>query len=193
MRVLWSLSLFALACNFTVEGTHAEGPVAESSGGVGEVGGDGDDDGNETGETGGETGVGESGGAACGELHDADECFAAGCVPVEVTSLVVDGEIDDACRFSDAVVLCAPQEESQGCDDARVCSGQHTWVMPLPDGGAFVARVDVSCGLPEGFLPCPEPADPNGLVDGNALGGSATSDGGSEPNPLVEACACACG
>ena len=64
--------------------------------------------------------------------------------------------------------------------------------MPLPDGGAFVARVDVSCGLPEGFMPCPDAEDPSGLVDGNALGGSSTTDGGSDVDPLVEACACAC-
>jgi len=109
-----------------------------------------------------------------------------------------DGEIDQACTFGDPVIVCSPQEENQGCADARVCSGRSTWVLPLPDGGAFAAYVEVSCGLPEGFRPCPDPADPSALVDGNALAGSATSDGGStsdggpEPDPLVAACECAC-
>jgi len=188
MRVPWSPPLLALACSVSiaclnVEGTSAEGAAPESSGAVGEVGGSGDDDG---------TGV------VCGVIHQTAECLDAGCIPREVTPLVVDGEIDQACTFGDPVIVCSPQEENQGCADARVCSGRSTWVLPLPDGGAFAAYVEVSCGLPEGFRPCPDPADPSALVDGNALAGSATSDGGStsdggpEPDPLVAACECAC-
>lgn len=176
MKALPSLlvSFLALACNLSVDGTNADGPIEETTGAMGE----------------------DTVGFDCGEIHDEDECVAAGCAPT-VTRPVVYGEGTDAptCEFGDSVVVCTPPEETLECEDARACGdNRYAWAMPMPDGAALVALVELSCGLPEGFLPCPEP-DASSSSGGMDTGGSPTSSdtGGGEPeDPLALACACAC-
>ncbi len=170
------------ACTgFSVEGT----PEDESSSTTADVG---DLDADGTFGTGSETSALE-----CGEIHDVEACIAVGCLPLEVLPLVVDEDhVATECSIGESVVLCTPPEESNACDEeARVCADQHTWVMPLPDGGAFIAHVDVSCDLPDTFMPCPAaPTDP---TDGTGTSGAETTDGdGSEADPVAAACDCAC-
>jgi hypothetical protein len=170
------VSCLALACNnLSVEGAHADEEGLEHTTGV----------------------IGEgttSAATACGEIHDEDECIEAGCAPT-VTRPVVHGQGTDAatCEFGESIVVCTPPEETLECEVARVCGDDRSaWAMPMPDGGALVALVELSCGLPRGFLPCPEP---DASAVGTETGGSPTSsdgEGGESDDPLALACACAC-
>lgn len=176
MKALSSLfvSGLALACNLSVEGTNADGPIE------------------------GTTGVADTtdtDASACGEIQDEDECVAAGCAPT-VTQPVVYGQgADEAtCELGEMVVVCTPPEETLECEDARACgANRYAWAMPMPDGGALVALVELSCGLPEGFLPCPEPdASSAGATETGASPTSSDSGDGESEDPLALACDCAC-
>ena len=179
-----AIALVTTACTgFSVEGT-PEDESTSTTEPVAEVDGDGD---------GTDTSSGDTASLECGDIHDVEACIAVGCLPLEVLPLVIDDEDDaNTCQIGESIVLCTPPEESLACDEeARVCADQHTWVMPLPDGGAFIARVDVSCDLPDTFMPCP--ADPTEPAAGPATSDSGTSEsGGPEPDPVAAACTCAC-
>jgi hypothetical protein len=186
VRARLLLPLVAASCTgISVEDTNVDGPVTESGGlvdtGVVDGDGDGDDD---------DESADDGDPAACGEIHDGSECLAAGCVPLEIEPIVV-GAATEGCTADTPMTICSPADEAQDCDDARVCAGLSTWVMPLPDGAAWVARVEVSCGLPEGFRPCPETIDGDRLMDANAAA-DTTTGGDVGEDPLVAACECAC-
>lgn len=174
MKWWTALPALALACNLSVEGTNADDPVEEMTSG---------------------TTDGETGDDGCGAIHDEDECVAAGCAPLVARPVVVGAGTDaPTCEYGEPVVICTPPEETEECEDARACGDeQYAWAMPMPDGGALVALVELSCGLPEGFLPCPEPGDTSAGGTGTGASSSSTDggDGGSE-DPLALACDCAC-
>lgn len=183
----FAVALPLSACTgFSVEGTPEDEGSSSTTEAVGEV--DADGDGTDSSDvTGSETGAFD-----CGEIHDEGACVAAGCLPLEVLPLVIDDDdATNACQIGESVVLCTPAEESNACDEeARVCADQYTWVMPLPDGGAFIAHVDVSCDLPDTFQPCPaDPGDPTGAT---ATSGAETTDGDGSEDPVAAACECAC-
>jgi hypothetical protein len=178
VKWLLVLSALALGCSLSVEGANADAPIEETTGLIG--------DGTET------------GAFDCGEIHDADACIAAGCSPLETLPVVYGAALDAAveCEIGDPVVVCSPAEEALECEEARACgAGREAWAMPMPDGSALVAIVELSCGLPRGFLPCPEPGTPDALIGGNAAADSTTDDaeGGGSDDPLALACECACG
>jgi len=176
MRRTIPIFLVALACDLQVEGTNAEGAAESSTGDVVVVTAtDGRDDG----------GTGDA--PACAELHDAEACAAAGCLPLPVTPIVngIDGAV---CESGDPIVVCTPPAEAQPCEDAATCvDGRFAWALPMPDGAALIAVVEESCNLPPGFVPCPAIPDPDAQGDTHD-----TTGGVDATEPLVQACACAC-